>query len=255
MQALAQFSLKDRVAIVTGASKGIGLAMATAFGKAGAKVVISSRKKEAVDEVAAALAKEGIEAAGIACHMGDMQQVEQLVEKTIATFGRLDVVVNNAATNPIFGPAVEAGLEAFDKIMDVNVKGPFYLCKLAYPHMKAAGSGSVINISSVEGITPGFGLGLYSVSKSSLIMLTKALAKEWGADNIRVNAICPGLIKTKFSEALWSNDKIMKQVMMQQPLKNIGLPEDLNGMALLLASDAGKFITGGVYTLDGGLTI
>ncbi|MEM1135692.1 MAG: glucose 1-dehydrogenase [Bacteroidota bacterium] len=249
------FSLKGKVAIVTGASKGIGEAIAYFLGKAGAKIVISSRKQEAVEAVAKRFAKEDIEVHAIACQMGNMEAVEKLVIETISKFGTIDIVVNNAATNPVFGPLIETDLKAYDKIMDVNVKGPLHLCKLAYPYLKKSDNASVINISSVEGVSPGFGLGLYSMSKASLIMLSKVLAKEWGSDNIRINTICPGLIKTKFSQSLWGNEKILKQVMFQQPIKEIGQPEDIAGLALMLATKSGAYCTGAIFTADGGLTI
>ncbi|MBX2841273.1 MAG: glucose 1-dehydrogenase [Flammeovirgaceae bacterium] len=248
-------SLKGKVALITGASKGIGKSIAYLFGKAGAKVILSSRKQDAVDEVALDFKREGIEVGAIACNMGKMEEVKQLFEKSKENFEKIDILVNNAATNPIFGPVEDATTEAFDKIMDVNVKGPFLISKLVYPIMKENGGGAIINISSIEGITPGFGLGLYSVSKSALIMLSKVTAKEWGKHKIRVNTICPGLIKTKFSEALWSNEKIMSQVFKMQPIQDIGKPEDIASLALMLASDAGSFCTGAVFTADGGLTI
>ena len=250
-----KFRLDNKVAIITGASKGIGKAIAMALGQQGAKVVIASRKQEAVDETAKEFLVEGIEAIGIAAHMGDMGQIKNLVEKTVKQFGGIDIIVNNAATNPGFGPITETDIAMFDKIMEVNVKGPLELCKLAYPIMKKRGGGSVINISSIEGITPGTGLGLYSVSKASLIALTKVLAKEWGADKIRANVICPGLVKTKFSEALTGNEKILKHVLAKQALPQLAEPEDIAGLALFLASDASSFCTGSVYTADGGYTI
>ena len=249
------FSLHNKIAIVTGASKGIGRAIALALGQQGATVVISSRKQEAVDETSKEFRHMGINAHGIACHMGDPAQVRKLVDYTIAELGGIDIIVNNAATNPVFGPILETDLLVFDKIMAVNVKGPMELAKLAQPIMKQRGGGSVINISSVEGITPGFGLGLYSISKAALIAATKVLAREWGSDNIRVNAICPGLVKTKFSEALTSSEKIMKMVMAKQALPIVAEPEDITGLAIYLASDASRFNTGTVFTLDGGLTI
>ena len=249
------FDLTGKVAIVTGSSKGIGEAIALAFGKAGAKVVVSSRKQEQIDEVAKSFSQEGIEVAAIAANMGSTEDVENLVKQTLDQFGRIDIVVNNAATNPVFGPVTDTDLGAFDKIMDVNVKGPFYLNQLVFKAMKEQGGGSIINISSVEGLNPGYGLGVYSVSKSALIMLSKVMAKEWGRYNIRVNTICPGLIKTKFSEALWSNDKTMNMVMMKQPIQRIGEVEDISGIALMLASDAGAYTTGATFTVDGGLTI
>ncbi len=255
MNILDRFRLDGKVAIVTGASKGIGKAIALALGQQGAKVVVSSRKQEAVDEVVAEFKKEGIEALGIACHMGDMPQVQQLLELTRKAFGGVDIIVNNAATNPVFGPVVSTDTAAFDKIMDVNVKGPLELAKLAYPIMKERGGGSVINISSIEGITPGQGLGLYSISKSAMIAMGKVLAREWGSDHIRVNTICPGLVRTKFSEALTSNDKILNMVLARQALPQVAEPEDIAGLTLFLASEAAAFCTGGVYTADGGYTI
>jgi NAD(P)-dependent dehydrogenase (short-subunit alcohol dehydrogenase family) len=250
-----KFQLHNKVAVITGASKGIGKAIALALGQQGAKIVIASRKQEAVDETAKAFMAAGIDAIGIAAHMGDEDQIKNLVEQTVKIFGGIDIIVNNAAINPTFGPIIETGSEVFDKIMNVNVKGPLALCKLCYPIMKQRGGGSIINISSIEGITPGLGLGLYSISKATLISLTKVLAKEWGADHIRVNVICPGLIKTKFSEALTGNEKILKHVLAKQALPILAEPEDLAGLALFLASDASSFCTGGIYTADGGYTI
>ena len=250
-----QFSLHNKIAIITGASKGIGRAIALAFGQYGATVVVSSRKQEAVDETANEFRHMGINAHGFACHMGDMEQIKGMVDHVVKELGGVDIIVNNAATNPVFAPVLNSDMAAFDKIMAVNVKGPLELAKLAHPVMKQRGGGSVINISSIEGLTPGFGLGLYSISKSALIAATKVMAREWGADQIRVNAICPGLVKTKFSEALTSNDKIMKIVMAKQALPMVAEPEDITGLAVYLASDASRFNTGAIFTLDGGLTI
>ncbi len=255
MQIAENFRLDGKVAIVTGASKGIGKFIALALAQQGAKVVVSSRKMDAVTAVADEFKSEGLEAIGIPCHMGDDAQVKSLAEQTIKAFGGIDIIVNNAAANPVFGPVQNAGDDAFDKIMDVNVKGPLNLAKYAYDSMKSRGGGSVVNISSIEGITPGQGLGLYSVSKAALIQLTKVLAREWGPDSIRANAICPGLIETKFSEALTSNDKILKMVMMKQALPMLAQPEDIAGLALFLASDASKFVTGATIIADGGYTI
>jgi NAD(P)-dependent dehydrogenase (short-subunit alcohol dehydrogenase family) len=255
MQIQDKFRLDGKVAIVTGASKGIGKAIALALGQQGAKVVVSSRKQEAVDEVVAEFKNEGLEAQAIACHMGDMEQIQQLLGQTQKAFGGVDIIVNNAATNPVFGPVVNTDSAAFDKIMDVNVKGPLELAKLAYPIMKERGGGSVINISSIEGITPGQGLGLYSISKSAMIAMSKVLAREWGQDHIRVNTICPGLVKTKFSEALTSNEKILKMVMAKQALLQVAEPEDIACLCLFLAAEASSFCTGAVYTADGGYTI
>ncbi|MEL6559564.1 MAG: glucose 1-dehydrogenase [Bacteroidota bacterium] len=249
------YTLKNKTAIVTGASKGIGLAIAQTYAQLGANVIISSRKQDAVDAVAKTLAEQGYSAKGIACHMGDGDQIQNLVKQTVEKFGGIDIVVNNAAVNPIFGGVEDSDDAAFDKIMAVNVKGPLQLCKASYPYLKENGGGSVINISSIEGITPGHGLGLYSVSKSALIQLTKVLAREWGKNHVRANVICPGLVKTKFSEALTSNDKILQMVMMKQALPTVAEPEDIAGLALFLASDSSKFCTGGSYIADGGYTI
>lgn len=251
----AKFDLTGKVAVVTGASKGIGEAIAFALAEHGAKVVVSSRKQEAVEEVAAEFRAKGFEALPVAAHAGSVADLQHLVQSTMNAYGRIDIVVNNAAANPVFGPLNECGEDAFNKIMEVNVKGPFELGKLTHPIMAKQGGGSVMNISSVGGISPEPGLGIYSVSKAALIMLTKTMAEEWGKDNIRANAICPGLIKTKFSQAIWDNEKHLKYMLSSVPLKRIGTPEEVAALALFLASDAGAYCTGGVYTVDGGHTI
>lgn len=249
------FDLSGKVALITGASKGIGEAIARMYAAWGANVVVSSRKLEAVEPVAQAIRNEGGQAIAIACHMGNVTDITNLVNQSLAIYKTIDIVVNNAASNPVFGPVVNTTEDAFDKIMSVNVKGPFELAKQVYPVLKEKKSGSIINISSVGGLRPEHGLGLYSVSKAALISLTKVLAKEWGDDNIRANVICPGLIKTKFSEALWSNDKIMNVMMKSLPIKRVGTPEEIAALALYLASDASAYSTGAVFTADGGFTI
>ncbi len=250
-----KFDLSGRVAIVTGASKGIGEAMARGLAEHGASVVVSSRKQDAVDAVAASYREQGWDAIGIACHVGDMDQLQNLVDKTIEHYGGIDIVINNAATNPVFGPSNDVDESAFDKIMDVNVKAPFELAKRAYPSMKSRGNGSVINISSVGGVSPEQGIGIYSVSKAALINLSKMQAKEWANDGIRVNVIGPGFIKTKFSAALWKNEHIMAHLNQEIPMSRIADPDEVAGLAVFLASDAGSYCTGGVYMVDGGLTI
>ncbi|HEY0779057.1 MAG TPA: SDR family oxidoreductase [Gemmatirosa sp.] len=250
-----RFRLDGRVAVVTGASKGIGEAMARAFGEAGARVVVSSRKQEAVDEVAHAITAAGGEAIGIAANVGRPGEAAALVERTVAHWGGVDVLVNNAAINPSFGPLLETDEGVFDKIMAVNVKGPLAAARAAYTSMRARGHGSVVNISSIGGVSPEPGLGLYSVSKAALISLTKVMAQEWGAAGVRANVICPGLIQTKFSEALWGDERILKRTLAQQALPRVGQAEDVAGLALFLASDAGAYCTGGVYMVDGGYLI
>jgi len=249
------FSLEGKVALITGASKGIGQAIAEMYAAAGAKVVVSSRKQEAVDQVAKSITDKGGQAIGVACNVGEAQDVQRLIEKTLSTYGTIDILVNNAAANPAFGPVVQTEGSAFDKIININLKAPFELSKQVYPYLKEKKSGSVINISSIGGIRPEQGLGIYSVSKAALISLTKVMAKEWGDDNIRVNVICPGLIKTKFSEALWSNEKIMSMIMKMQSIKRAGTPEEIGALALFLASDSSAYCTGAVFTADGGFTI
>ncbi len=176
-------------------------------------------------------------------------------KKTVEKYGTIDILVNNAASNPVFGPVHQTTLEAFDKILAVNVKAPFELCRLCFPYLRKSSGASVINISSIGGLSPETGLGIYSVSKAALISLTKVFAKEWGEAKIRVNVICPGLIQTKFSEALWSNDKIMAMVMKQLAIKRAGTSEEIGAMALFLAASASSYTTGAVFTADGGFTI
>ena len=251
----ALFDLTGKVAIITGASKGIGEDIARLFARFGAKVVVSSRKQDACDALADDIRAQGGEAIGIAAHVGDEAQLRQLVEQTLATYGGIDILVNNAASNPVFGPVLDCDGSAFDKIMQANVKAPFELSKLCYPSMKGRGGGSILMMSSIAGDTPDPGLGIYSVSKASLNMLTKVLAKEWGPDGIRVNAICPGLIKTKFSQALWQDEKILNHFTKRLPLARMGTTDEISPLALLLASDASSYTTGSLFYADGGTVI
>jgi len=250
--ALARLRLDGKVAIVTGGTRGIGLAIATTFARAGAKVVISSRRVEHVDAVVKLLASEGHDVVGIPAHMGKPADAHELAARTVEHFEGIDIIVNNAATNPVFGPLQHSTDDAFEKIFGVNVKGPLELCRTAHTVMAQRGGGAIVNISSIGGISPEAGLGLYSVSKAALVSLTKVMAQEWGADGIRANVICPGLIKTKFSQALWEDAHISDQVLGHQPIRRIGVPDDVSGLALFLASDASSYCTGGVYMVDGG---
>lgn len=247
--------LHQKTAIITGASKGIGEAIAVALAGAGANVVVSSRKQEAVDEVAHRIVQNGGQASALAANAGSREDLERLAKHAIDQFGGIDIVINNAATNPVFGPVENTDERAFDKIMAVNLKGPFELAKLALPSMQARGGGAIVNISSIGGLSPEHFLGIYSVSKAAIISLTKVMAREWGSYGIRANAICPGLIETKFSEALWTNDEIMKWMMARTPLGRIGTPEEVANVALFLVSEAGAYCTGAVFTADGGYTI
>ena len=255
MEKQTGFDLTGKVAIITGASKGIGAAIARMMGEMGARVVLSSRREAAVSELTERFRIDGIDAIGMEAHMGDFGQIDRLAARTIDHFGGIDIVVNNAAINPSFGPLLDADMQAFDKILQVNLKGPMELARRAHASMKSRGGGSVINISSIEGITPGYGLGMYGISKAALISATRVMAREWGGDRIRANVICPGLVETKFSEALTSNERILKMLMARQALPMLAVPEDIAGMACFLASDASAFCTGGVFTADGGFTI
>lgn len=250
-----KFDLSGKVAIVTGASKGIGEGAAQALAEFGAKVVVSSRKQEAVDEVAAGIRDAGGEALGVACHVGDLEQLDQLVARTMEAYGGVDILVNNAAANPAFGPSLNTDVAAFDKIMNVNLRAPFELSKRVFESMSERGGGSIVNISSIGGISPEPGLGIYSVSKAALISLSKVLATEWGAAKVRVNAVCPGLVKTKFSAALWQSDEILKRFTEHLPLGRMAEPDEIVPLILFLASPASGYCTGGVYTIDAGHTI
>lgn len=250
-----RFQMEGKVAIVTGASKGIGESIARGLAECGAKVVVSSRKQEAVDQVANTIRAAGGEAVAIAAHAGSTSDLESLLHNTVKQYGGVDIIVNNAAANPVFGPIVMTDEGVFDKIMAVNVKGPLELAKKAFPIMAERGGGSIINISSIGGISPEPMLGIYSVSKAALISLTKVLAAEWGAVGIRVNVICPGLVQTKFSKALWEDPNNLEKFTQQLPLGRMAQPDEIAPMAMFLASDAASYCTGGVYLVDGGHTI
>ncbi len=250
-----KFNLDGKIAIITGSSKGIGKAIAKAFAEFGAKVVISSRDQDACEKVVSEFKDVGLKAIAIACHVGNSDSRQNLIDKTIEACGGIDILVNNAATNPVYGPIEDAPEEAFDKIMNINVKAPWDLANKCLPTMKLRGDGSIINISSIEGEHPGYGLGLYSTSKAAISMLTKNQAKEWGNHGIRVNAICPGLIQTKFSSALWNDDNVMKHINKKLPLARMGQSDEIASIALMLASNAGSYVTGSLIVADGGYLI
>lgn len=246
------FDLSGKVAIVTGASKGIGESMSRALAEFGARVVVSSRKLEAVESVAEQINGAGGQAFAFAAHAGSTSDLHALVDAAVERFGGVDIVVNNAAANPVFGPIVNTDEAVFDKIMAVNVKGPLELAKRAFPIMAERGGGSVINISSIGGLKPEPMLGIYSVSKAALISLTKVLAAEWGAAGVRVNAVCPGLVQTKFSAALWQAEDNLQRFLRQVPLGRIAQPDEIGPLAVFLGSAAGAYCTGAVFVIDGG---
>jgi NAD(P)-dependent dehydrogenase (short-subunit alcohol dehydrogenase family) len=246
------FDLTNKTALITGASRGIGQAIAEAYAAAGANVVLSSRKQEALDAVAERIRENGGEALPIAAHTGDLAAVQQVVEQAGAAYGGIDIVVNNAATNPHFGHILSAEESHWDKILDVNVKGYFRVAKASAESMKARGGGKIINVASIAGLEPQPMMGIYSVSKAAVLMLTEVLAAELAQFNIQINAIAPGFVKTKFSAALWQNPMLNEAVLKAIPQKRMADPAELTGVALYLASDASSFTTGATFTIDGG---
>lgn len=245
--------LTGKTALVTGASRGIGRAIALGYAAAGAAVIVSSRKTEGVQAVADEIRALGGRAHSVAAHVGQESAVAALVAEAVEAFGGLDLVVNNAATNPHFGALLDASDSMWDKILEVNLKGPFHVIRHAVPHLRARGGGLILNVASVAGLRPSPAMGVYSVSKAALLMLTRALAVELGPDRIRVNALAPGLIRTRFSQALWETPEIAERAIAATPLGRLGEVEDLVGAALFLASPQAAYITGAVLTLDGGL--
>jgi NAD(P)-dependent dehydrogenase (short-subunit alcohol dehydrogenase family) len=252
---MKEFSLDGKVALITGASRGIGRAIALRFAEAGAKVVVGSRKLEGVQAVADEIQAAGGEALAVQAHVGRMEAVQALVNRAVETYGRLDVAVNNAATNPHFGPLLTADEGQWDKILDTNATGVFRVCQAVVPRMEAQGGGKIINMASVAGLRPSLGMGIYGVSKAAIIMLTQVLAMELGQANIQVNAIAPGIIKTRFSQVLWQTPQIADPVLARLPLGRFGEPEDVAGLALYLASPASDYVTGGVFLVDGGMNV
>ncbi|HIF09986.1 MAG TPA: glucose 1-dehydrogenase, partial [Sneathiellales bacterium] len=243
----ALYDLKDRVAIVTGASRGIGRAIAIGLSACGAKVALSSRKEADLKQLAEEISASGGESLVVPCNMGKQEDVERLARTGEEKWGGADIVVNNAATSPYFGPFVETPLDAWDKTMDVNLRGPFLLSSLAAPGMKERGRGKIINISSNEGIDPSAELGAYSVSKAALIGMTKVLAKDLGPFGIQVNCVAPGLTKTDFARALFEDEKLYRYYVGKTALKRHGVPEEIAATVVFFASDESNFITGQTY--------
>ena len=252
MIAAPDFGLKGKVALITGASRGIGQAVAEAFALSGARVVLSSRKQPALDLVAEKIREAGGEALPVAAHTGDQASIENLVARSIDVFGGIDILVNNAGTNPHFGPILSAEESHWQKTLEVNLLGYFRMVKACVPSMRSRGSGKIINIASIVGIKPQTGMGVYGVSKAGVLMLTQVLAVELAEDNIQVNAIAPGFIKTQFSRILWETPAIYEAITKIIPQQRMAEADELAGIALYLASSASSFTTGSVFVIDGG---
>ena len=252
---LNRFDLTGQVAVITGASRGIGATLAAAFADAGARLVLAGRKIEGLESVAAGIRAKGGEVLCVACHTGRQSDTEEVAARAQAEFGGLDVLVNNAATNPHFGPILEAQESHWDKTLEVNVKGYVHMVQSCVPRMRERGGGRIVNVASVAGMVPHTGLGVYGVTKAAVLMLTKTLALDLAPENIRVNAIAPGLIQTRFSEALWSTPEMRERALDSIPQHRIGQTEDLVGAVLYLASEASSFTTGSVLVIDGGQTL
>jgi len=249
------FSLAGKVALVTGSTRGIGKAIAEQMADAGAKVVISSRRADACEKVRAEFAARGQEALAVPCNVGQKEELARLIETVMGKWGRIDILVCNAATNPYFGPMLNASDDVFDKIMLTNVKSVMWLANMVLPQMAERKDGAMIIISSIGALRGSAQLGLYATSKAAEAGMCRALACEWGPQNIRVNCIAPGLIRTDFARALWENDERRKAREAQTPLRRIGDPVDIGGVAVFLASQAAAFVTGQMIVADGGVTI
>jgi NAD(P)-dependent dehydrogenase (short-subunit alcohol dehydrogenase family) len=251
------FDMTGKVALVTGSSKGIGRAIVERMAQHGARVVVSSRKADLCDEVASAInSAQGAEVAvAIPCNISDKEQLEHLVAATRETFGRIDSLVCNAAVNPFFGSSADIPDDAFDKIMSVNIKSNMWLCNLVLPEMVERKDGTITIVSSIGGLKGSRMLGAYGLSKAADFQMARNLAVEYGAHNIRANAIAPGLVKTNFARALWDNPEILKSATSGSPLLRIGMPDEIAGAAVFLATAAGAFMTGQSMVIDGGSTI
>lgn len=250
---MTDFSLENKVALITGASRGIGEAIALNLAEHGANCILASRKIEALDKVVRKIEDRGGKAEAIACHVGHPEAIISLFEKIGSRYEKLDILINNAAANPHFGEMIQADEGVWEKIMEVNLKGPFFMVKQAVPLMEAAGSGAIVNVSSINGVRPGFWQGLYSISKAALISMTHAYARELASKNIRVNALLPGLTNTKFASALIDNKDIHNKVVSQIPMGRHAEPCEMAGAVLYLVSEAASYTTGICLVCDGGL--
>jgi len=251
----SQFDLQGKVAFVTGATRGIGKSIAEEMARAGARVVVSSRKAEACEAVRAEFERQGWPVIAQPCNVSRKEELQALVDRTVATWGPIDIAVANAAANPYYGPLAQLPDETFDKVFTNNVKSVLWLANMTLPGMAARGGGSFITIGSIGGILASTVIGAYGMSKAADHALVRNLAAEWGPKNVRVNAIAPGLIKTDFARALWEDDKRRKEREAITPLRRLGEPREIGGIAVFLASEAASFITGQVIVADGGVTI
>jgi len=248
------FSLSGKVALVTGGSRGIGKAIAVGLAKFGADVAVISRKLPDLEEVATEIRGLGRRSIAVAAHVGRVEEINNLVPKIKDELGRIDILVNNAGTNPTMDQAIDIEERAWDSVMNLNLKGLFFLSQAVARLMKEQGGGKIINVASVAGITPDI-LPVYSISKAGVIMATKVMAQQWAQYNIRVNAIAPGLTKTRFSQALWGTPDIVQGVIMRTPLRRVAEPDEMVGAVIFLASDASSYVTGHVLVVDGGSVI
>ena len=249
---MVNFSLDNKIALITGASRGIGEAIALTLAQYGAHCILTSRKIESLQTVADKITASGGQADAIACHAGYVQQIKSLFSQIKEKYGKLDILVNNAATNPYFGEMIGADEGAWDKTIEVNLKGPFFMIQQAAKLMETSGGGAIVNTASIAGVRPGPMQGIYSITKAGLISMTKAYAKELAGKNIRVNALLPGLTDTKFSEALLTTDWIYQGAIERIPLKRHAEPGEMAGAVLYLVSDASSYTTGTCIICDGG---
>ncbi len=249
---LGKFRLPGKVALVTGGSRGIGKAIALGLAEAGADVVLASRKLPDLQAVAQEISQMGRRALAVPANVRHLPEIDNLVKKSIEEFGRIDILVNNAGTNPVFGSVFNIDEKAWEVTIGLNLKGYFFLSQAVGKIMRDKGSGTIINTASIAGIRPDIGLGIYSISKAGVIMLTQVLAQEWGQYNIRVNAIAPGVVRTKFSEAMWGNPVAAKESVNNTALGRMAESEEMVNAALFLASEASSYMTGQTLVLDGG---
>ncbi|MBX3704201.1 MAG: SDR family oxidoreductase [Steroidobacteraceae bacterium] len=247
-----EFDLAGRVAFVTGASRGIGRAIALSLARHGATVVAASRKIEGCEAVAAEIRAAGGQATALACHIGEPEQITAAMQEIDRRHGRLDILVNNAATNPYFGPALDMELAAYQKTVDVNIRGYFWASVEAARRMIARGKGAIVNVASVNAFRPMDGQAVYSMTKAAIVNMTQALAREWARQGVRVNALVPGLVETRFAAAIHQNEKLRAAMERLVPMGRIAQPEEMAGAVVYLVSDAASYTTGSCLTADGG---